>query len=195
MRPEDVHKLLESAGAVRQGHFELSLGLHSGTYIQCALVLQHPEFAERLGRALAAEFHDIQIECVASPALGGIILCHEVARAIGVRAVFAERDSSGQLTLRRGFDVKPDERVLVVEDVWTTGGSTFETMRVIEQAGGRVIGVGALIDRSGSNLEFPVRAEALLELRVPSYSPQECPLCHSGSEAVRPGSRLARVAR
>lgn len=194
MRPEDVHKLLESAGAVRQGHFELSSGLHSGTYIQCALVLQHPEFAERLGRALAAEFHDIQIECVASPALGGIILGHEVARAIGVRAVFAERDSSGQLTLRRGFDVKPDERVLVVEDVWTTGGSTFETMRVIEQAGGRVVGVGALIDRSGGNLEFPVRAEALLELRVPSYSPQECPLCRSGSEPIRPGSRMARVA-
>jgi len=193
MRPEDVHKLLESAGAVRQGHFELSSGLHSGTYIQCALVLQHPEFAERLGRALAAEFHDIQIECVASPALGGVILGHEVARAIGVRAVFAERDSSGQLTLRRGFDVKPDERVLVVEDVWTTGGSTFETMRVIEQAGGRVVGVGALIDRSGGNLEFPVRAEALLELRVPSYSPQECPLCRSGSEPIRPGSRLARV--
>ena len=117
-----------------------------------------------------------------------------MARAIGVRALFAERDSSSHLALRRSFDVKPDERVLVVEDVWTTGGSTFETMRVIEQAGGRVVGVGALIDRSGGNLEFPVRAEALLELRVPSYSPQECPLCRAGSEAVRPGSRLARVA-
>lgn len=194
MRPEDVHKLLESAGAIRQGHFELSSGRHSGTYIQCALVLQHPEFAERLGRALAAEFHDIQVECVASPALGGVILGHEVARAIGVRAVFTERDSSGHLSLRRGFDVKPDERVLVVEDVWTTGGSTYETMRVIEQAGGRVVGVGALIDRSGGSLEFPVRAEALLEMRVPSYSPQECPLCRSGSEAVRPGSRMVRVA-
>jgi orotate phosphoribosyltransferase len=194
MRPEDVHKLLESAGAVRQGHFELSSGRHSGTYIQCALVMQHPEFAERLGRALAAEFHDIQVECVASPALGGVLLGHEVARAIGVRAVFTERDSSGHLSLRRGFDVKPDERVLVVEDVWTTGGSTYETMRVIEQAGGRVVGVGALIDRSGGSLEFPVRAEALLEMRVPSYSPQECPLCRSGSEAVRPGSRMARVA-
>lgn len=194
MRPEDVHKLLESAGAIRQGHFELSSGRHSGIYIQCALVLQHPESAERLGRALAAEFHDIQIECVASPALGGVILGHEVARAIGVRAVFTERDSSGHLALRRGFDVKPDERVLVVEDVWTTGGSTYETMRVIEQAGGRVVGVGALIDRSGGSLEFPVRAEALLEMRVPSYSPQECPLCRSGSEAVRPGSRMARVA-
>jgi len=194
MRPEEVFELLESVGAIRQGHFELSSGLHSGTYVQCALVLQHPRFAEKLGRALAAEFHDIVVECVASPALGGIIVGYEVARAVGVRAVFVERDSSGQMSLRRGFAVKPDERVLVVEDVWTTGRSTCETIRVIEEAGGRVVAAAALIDRSAGCLELSVRTEALLELKMDSYSPADCPLCRAGSEAVRPGSRFLHAA-
>ena len=201
MRPEEVLKLFESAGAIRQGHFELSSGLHSGTYLQCALVLQHPRYAEQLGRALAAEFHDLRVDCVASPALGGIILGHEVARAIlpsagsaGARAVFVERAASGAMALRRGFEVEPGEHVLVVEDVWTTGGSTYETVRVIEEAGGRVVGAGALIDRSGGRLEFPVRAEALVELRVASYDAADCPLCRTGSAAVRPGSRFLSTA-
>lgn len=201
MRPEEVLKLLESAGAVRQGHFELSSGLHSGTYVQCALVLQHPRYAEQLGRALAAEFHDLRVDCVASPALGGVILGHEVARAIlpaagsaGARAIFVERDASGAMALRRGFEVEPGEHVLVVEDVWTTGGSTYETIRVIEEAGGRVVAAGALIDRSGGRLEFPVRAEALVELRVASYDAADCPFCRAGSVAVRPGSRFLGTA-
>jgi len=193
MRPEDVHKILEAAGAIRHGHFDLSSGLHSPTYIQCAMVLQHPQHAEQLGRALAAEFHDMTVDCVVSPALGGVILGHEVARAIGVRAMFTERDASGQLTLRRGFDMSAGERVLVIEDVWTTGGSTAATMRVVEEAGGRVVGVGALIDRSGGRMEFPVRAEALLEMKIPTYDANECPLCQSGSAAVKPGSRFARM--
>jgi len=201
MRPEDVLKLLESAGAIRQGHFELSSGLHSGTYVQCALVLQHPRYAEQLGRALAAEFHDLRVDCVASPAIGGVILGHEVARAIpvgpsgaGARAIFVERDASGSMALRRGFDVEPGEHVLVVEDVWTTGGSTYGTIRIIEEAGGRVVAAGALIDRSGGRLEFPVRAEALVELRIASYDAAECPLCRAGGIAVRPGSRFLRAA-
>lgn len=193
MRQEEVLRLLESVGAIRQGHFELSSGQHSGTYVQCALALQHPEHAEKLARALAAEFHDIQVDCVASPALGGVVLGHEVARAIGVRAIFVERDSSGQMALRRGFEVKPGERVLVVEDVWTTGGSTCETIRIVEQAGGRVVAAGALIDRSRGRLDFSVRTEALLELDVPSHPPAACPLCRAGDEAVKPGSRFLRV--
>ncbi len=194
IRRNELLRLLESVGAVRHGHFELSSGRHSATYVQCALVLQHPEHAERLGRALAAEFHDLQFDCVTSPALGGMILGHEVARAAGARAVFVERDASGQMALRRGFELKPGERVLVVEDVWTTGGSTCETIQVVEQAGGCVVAAAALVDRSGGRLELPVRAEALLELDIPSYEPRACPLCQAGGEAVRPGSRFLRAA-
>ena len=190
---------LEEVGAIRQGHFELTSGLHSGTYVQCALVLQYPKFAEQLGRALAAEFMDLRVDCVASPALGGVILGHEVARAIPsrpdgkpVRAIFVERDATGTLTLRRGFRIEPDEHVLVVEDVWTTGGSTYETMRVLEEAGARVVAAGALIDRSGGKIELPVRTEALIDLKIESYDPSDCPLCRNGSAAVKPGSRFAR---
>jgi orotate phosphoribosyltransferase len=193
MRTEEFVKLLEEVGAVRRGHFELSSGRHSGTYVQCALVLQHPKYAEQLGRALAAEFHDLKVSCVASPALGGVVIGQEVARSIGCRAIFVERDATGRLALRRGFEVKPGENVLVVEDVWTTGASTYETIRVIEEAGGRVVAAGALIDRSNGRLELPVRAEALLELHAESYEADVCPLCRAGGVPTRPGSRFART--
>jgi orotate phosphoribosyltransferase len=199
MRPDAVTVILEKVGAIRHGHFELTSGLHSGTYVQCALALQYPKYAEQLGRALAAEFMDLRIDSVASPALGGVILGHEVARAIPphangglVRAIFVERDFTGSMTLRRGFRVEPDEHVLVVEDVWTTGGSTCETIRVLEEAGARVVAAGAVIDRSGGRIELPVRTEALLELKIDSYDPSVCPLCLNGDMAVKPGSRFAR---
>jgi orotate phosphoribosyltransferase len=200
---EELLKMFEVAGAIRHGHFELSSGLHSATYVQCALVLQYPRFAERLGQALAALFSDARIDAVVSPALGGLIIGQEVARALpspkdaiggGVPALFVERDASGTMALRRGFTLQPDQHVLVVEDVWTTGGSTQETIHVVEEVGGRVVAVGALIDRSGGEIEFPVESNALVELQIASYEPEDCPLCRQGSVAAKPGSRFARSA-
>jgi orotate phosphoribosyltransferase len=194
--------MFEAAGAIRHGHFELSSGLHSSTYMQCALVLQYPRFAEKLGQALAALFSDARIDAVVSPALGGVIIGQEVARALpggsefggGVPAMFVERDGSGTMTMRRGFTLRQGQHVLVVEDVWTTGGSTQEAIGVVEEAGGRVVAAGALIDRSGGKIEFPVESNALIELEIASYEEDECPLCRQGSVAIKPGSRYARTA-
>jgi orotate phosphoribosyltransferase len=198
---DEILRLFESAGAIRHGHFELTSGLHSGTYVQCALVLQYPRYAEKLGQALAFLFSDATIEAVVSPALGGLIIGQEVARALpekghagGVPALFVERDASGTMSLRRGFSLRPDQHILVVEDVWTTGGSTQETIQVVEEAGGRVVAAGALIDRSGGKIEFPVESQALLDLPIASYEPEDCPLCREGSAATKPGSRFARMA-
>jgi len=201
---DELLKIFEIAGAIRHGHFELSSGLHSGMYVQCALALQYPRFAEKLGAALAARFVDARIEAVVSPALGGLIVGQEVARALpealggveggGVPAIFVERDGSGTMVLRRGFSLRPEQRVLVVEDVWTTGGSTQEAIRVVQEAGGRVVATAALIDRSGGKIEFPVKSQALLDLPIASYDPDECPLCREGSAAVKPGSRFVRSA-
>ncbi len=200
---EELFQLFETAGAIRHGHFELSSGRHSDTYVQCALVLQYPRFAEKLGQALAALFSDARIDAVVSPALGGVVIGQEVARALpspkdsvggGVPALFVERDGSGTLTLRRGFTLTPDQHVLVVEDVWTTGGSTEEAIHVVQEAGGRVVAAGALIDRSGGKIEFPVESNALIQLKIDSFEPEDCPLCRQGSMALKPGSRFVRSA-
>jgi orotate phosphoribosyltransferase len=201
LKREELLRMFESAGAIRHGHFELSSGLHSGTYVQCALVLQYPRFAEKLGQALAALFSDARIDAVVSPAIGGLIIGQEVARALpeprqsgggGVPALFVERDASGMMTLRRGFSLNPDQHVLVVEDVWTTGGSTQETIRVVEEAGARVVAAGALIDRSGGEIDFEVETQSLIQLPIASYEPEDCPLCRQGSTAIKPGSRYVR---
>jgi orotate phosphoribosyltransferase len=201
LKREELLRLFESVGAIRNGHFELSSGLHSGMYVQCALVLQYPRFAEKLGQALAALFSDARIDAVVSPAIGGLIIGQEVARALpeprqshggGVPALFVERDASGMMTLRRGFSLNTDQHVLVVEDVWTTGGSTQETIRVVEEAGARVVAAGALIDRSGGEVDFEVETQSLIQLPIASYEPEDCPLCRGGSVATKPGSRYVR---
>ena len=193
MKREEIQTIFEKVGAVRTGHFELTSGLHSGTYVQCAMVLQYPQHAEALGQALAEHFKELQVSCVVAPALGGITIGYEVARALGVRSLWVERDRSGQMALRRGWKIRPGERVLVVEDVWTTGGSTRETIGVVQQEEGQVVAAGALIDRTGGRIELNVPAHALLTMEVPSYEPDECPLCRAGGATDRPGSRMTRA--
>jgi orotate phosphoribosyltransferase len=196
MTGEDVLKIFEDNNALLKGHFLLTSGLHSDRYLQCALVLQHPTVAERLGAELAAKAEADPrigpIDLVIAPAIGGVIVAHEVARALGVRALFTERQEKA-MTLRRGFQINPDERCLVVEDVVTTGGSTREVMEVVTQHGGVAAGAGSLIDRSlksdGSVADLGLPRRALAALEVATYAPEECPMCREGSIAIKPGSR------
>jgi orotate phosphoribosyltransferase len=188
MTSEQVLDVYRKTGALLTGHFLLSSGLHSEQYLQSALVLQEPDIATRLCAALAAYFKDERIEAVIAPALGGVFVSHETARALGVRALFAER-VNGELTLRRGFTIKPGERLLVVEDVITTGKSTKETIEVVKRAGGVAVAAGSLVDRSGGRADIGVPYKSLVTLNVPTYAPDACPLCKAGSAPVKPGSR------
>lgn len=182
-------------GAYLSGHFRLTSGLHSPQYLQCALVLQHPIHAERFGQMLAVELLRVaggaKVNAVVSPAIGGLIIGHEVARALGTRFVFAERDASGAMALRRGFSIQPNETVVVVEDVITTGGSTREVVALLRGAGAQVVAAGSIMDRSGGTADVGVPRVALKTLEVVSYPPEQCPLCKAGGEAVKPGSRRA----
>jgi orotate phosphoribosyltransferase len=183
-----VLRLLKRTEALLEGHFLLSSGLHSDRYFQCARLLQHPRHAARVGRALAALCRPLGAELVVSPALGGVIIGHEVGRALGVRAIFAEREQ-GIMRLRRGFAIAEGESVLVVEDVVTTGKSTLEAAAAVTAAGGRVVGLAAIVDRSGG-VTFPYPFRSLLRLSVATYPPADCPLCRAGKlPAVKPGSR------
>ena len=175
-------------GALLEGHFRLTSGLHSSGYLQCALVLQHPRDAEALGAALANRTRDLGATVVMSPALGGVVIGHEVARALGVRAIFAERQD-GAMMLRRGFVIGETDRVLVVEDVVTTGGSTRETIEVARAAGPLVVAAAAIIDRSGGLQQIDVPFHALATVSLPTYAPESCPLCAAGQPIVKPGSR------
>ena len=192
---DSVLDLFRAAGAYLEGHFRLTSGLHSPNYLQCALVLRHPATAEELGRRLAAELRKIvgvPIGLVVSPALGGLIIGHEAARALGTPFLFTERDpESRKMILRRGFSIQPGETAVVVEDVITTGGSTRDVVECLQDAGAQVLAAGSIIDRSGGTAEVGVPRVALATLQVEAHRPEDCPLCRQGLPLVKPGSRPA----
>ena len=178
----------KETNALLEGHFVLSSGLHSSKYLQCALAMQHPADAERFGEMIAGNFTGDAIDTVASPAIGGLVIGFATARALGVRFIWTEREN-GMMTLRRGFSVKEGERILVVEDVITTGGSTRECIDALEKHGATVVAAASIIDRSNGTADVGVTLVSLVSLDVPSYTPEECPLCAAGTEALKPGSR------
>jgi orotate phosphoribosyltransferase len=188
MTRDELLDLFRRSGALLEGHFRLSSGLHSPGYLQSALVLQHPADADALGHAIADRTRDLRATVVLSPALGGVIIGQEVGRALGIRAIFAERQD-GALMLRRGFMLADNDRVLVIEDVLTTGGSTRETIQVARAAGAQVVGAASIVDRSGGTVRFDVPLVSLLDISLPTYEPRVCPLCAQGIAIVKPGSR------
>jgi orotate phosphoribosyltransferase len=188
MTAEEIIEKFKRGGALLEGHFILSSGLHSPVYLQCAIALESTTSAAEFGAALAQQFAGSQIETVASPAIGGIVIGYEVARQLGVRFIWTERED-GRMTLRRGFQVREGERVLVVEDVITTGGSTRETIDVLNASGARVVAAGSIIDRSGGRADVGVPRVSLATIDVPAVSPADCEACRRGDQAIKPGSR------
>lgn len=188
-----VQKVFEETGAYLRGHFRLTSGLHSGEYLQCALVLQHPEHAETCGKGIAEALKKLiggsQVALVAAPALGGVVIGHEVARALGSRFIFTERGADGKMTLRRGFTVSPGETAVVVEDVVTTGGSTAEVIEILRNAGAQVLAAASIVDRSGGSVDLGIPRVALWTLNVVNYQPDDCPMCREGIPVTKPGSR------
>lgn len=192
--PEEVLGIFKESGALLEGHFLLTSGRHSNQYMQCAKVLQYPHHAARLGEALAQAFQGKGIDVVVGPAMGGILVAHEVGKALGTKALFTEREN-GVMKLRRGFELQPGERVLVVEDVITTGGSVREVLEVVNSYGAEPVGVGVLVNRSGGNVDFGVPLASLLEIQIESFEPENCPLCATGIPAIKPGSRTVTSAK
>ncbi len=192
---ESILEIFKSTGAYLQGHFKLTSGLHSAEYLQSALVLQHPVAAEKLGRLMAEQLREFAprgVRFIASPAIGGLIIGHEVARAMNARFIFTERDAeTKRMMLRRGFSVMPGETGLVVEDVITTGGSTQDVIETLRGLGAKVLAAGSIIDRSGGHVNVGVPRVALATLQVAAHYPEQCPMCALGIPVVKPGSRPA----
>lgn len=185
---DEILEIFKKSEALLEGHFLLTSGLHSSRYVQCAQVLQYPEYTALLCGEIAQQYANKGIETVIGPAMGGITLSYETARQLGVRTLFTEREN-GKMTLRRNFKLKPGEKVLVVEDVVTTGGSVKEVLEIVKEAGAEAVGVGVLVDRSGGKTDFGVPLKAVITLDVKTYQPEECPMCKEGSTPIKPGSR------
>jgi len=186
----NVLEIFNKTNALLKGHFKLSSGLHSQQYLQCALVLQYPEYAEQLCKELAAKFAGKNVTAIVAPALGGVLVSYEVARALKCKSLFTERDD-GKMVLRRGFTLDKSDNVIIVEDVITTGGSTKEVIEVVKAAGANIIGIGSIIDRSSQAVDFGVPYQSLLKIEVKTYKPEKCPFCKKGLPVVKPGSRKA----
>ena len=184
----DILEHFRQSGALLEGHFILSSGLHSPNYLQCALALEAPKDAARFGSLIAEHFTNTEIDTVASPAIGGLVIGFAVARALDVRFIWTERQG-GVMTLRRGFTLEPNERILVIEDVITTGGSTRECIAALEENGGKVIAAASIIDRSNGSADVGVPRISLVEMDVPTHKPEDCPMCARGDAAYKPGSR------
>ncbi len=186
---ERVMEVLKEAGVLLEGHFKLTSGKHSNKYLQCAKIFRNTKYSEELCAALAEEYKDAGVEVVIGPALGAVQMAYEVSRWLKCENFFAERDD-GVMTLRRGFAIQPGQKVLVVEDVVTTGGSVREVMKIVQEAGGDIVGVGSIVDRTGGKVDFGVPYKAVISVEVESWEPEDCPLCKAGAPApIKPGSR------
>ena len=184
----NILEIFRDTGALLQGHFLLTSGRHSNMYFQCAKVLQYPDHTEKICSIIVDYFRNYDIDTVISPAMGGIIVGQEVARQLNKKSIFAEREDR-KLTLRRGFTIDPGEKVLVCEDVVTTGGSVFEVVDIVKAQGGKIAGVGFIVDRSNGKVDFGYPQKSTMKMEVISYAPEECPLCKENIPLVKPGSR------
>lgn len=188
MKREEILSIFEKAGVLLNGHFKLTSGRHSKQYLQCAQLFQYPEYSKKITEELVKKFKDEKIDLIVGPAVGGIILAYEVARQLNIKNIFMEREN-GKMTLRRGFNIEKGQRVLVVEDVVTTGGSVKEVIDVIKECGGEVIGVGSIVNRSKGNTKFDEELRSVIDFDIETYTEEDCPLCKDGVEVVKPGSR------
>jgi orotate phosphoribosyltransferase len=185
---EQILEIFRETKSLLEGHFQLTSGLHSAQYFQCAKVLQYPKYLHLLAGEIAKHFEYSDIEVVISPAIGGIVVGTEIGRMLGVRTLFSER-KDGAMELRRGFEIRPAERCLVVEDVVTTGGSVFEVVDIVKREKGTLAGVGYIVDRSNGKIKFDAKYFSVLQLDVEAYKPEDCPLCQKGIPVNKPGSR------